>query len=119
MPKRKYSIDLSEKERILLRKIIKTGKSSARVILRANILLSSDINSLNLLTVAETAQLFETTSTTVQNVRTAFAENGIDAALYRKHRMIPPIPSKVDGALEAHIIAVNLRKAIPDGAFVF
>src|SRR5665647_1928353 len=106
MPKKKHVIDLSGKERQILLKIIKTGKSPARVILRSNILLSSDINNTKLLTVAEIAKLFETTPTTVQNVRTAFAENGLDAALYRKQRMTPPIPAKVTGEVEAHIIAL-------------
>lgn len=106
MPNKKYIIDLSKKERQLLRKIIKTGKSSARVILRANILISSDINSSKSLTAAETVQLFETTPTTVQNVGTAFAENGFNAALHRKRRMTPPVFAKIDGKLEAHIIAL-------------
>lgn len=106
MPKKKYAIDLSDKERQLLLKIIKTGKSPAKVILRANVLLSSDINSSKSLTVAETAKLFETTPTTVQNVRTTFAESGLDSALYRKQRMTPPVPAKVDGEVEAHIIAL-------------
>jgi hypothetical protein len=106
MPKKKYVIDLSDKERQGLRKILKSGKSPARVILRANILLSSDINGSKSLTVTETAEMFETTPTTVQNVRTAYAENGLDAALYRKQRMTPPVPAKVGGELEAHIIAL-------------
>lgn len=106
MPKKKYVIDLSDEERQLLLKIIKTGKSPAKVILRANIMLSSDVNSSKSMTVAETAKLFETTPTTVQNVRTAYAENGLDATLYRKQRMTPPVPAKVNGELEAHIIAL-------------
>jgi len=106
MPKKKYVIDLSDEERQQLRKIVKTGKSPAKVILRANIMLSSDVNSSKSMTVAETAKLFETTPITVQNVRTAYAENGLDATLYRKQRMTPPVPAKVDGELEAHIIAL-------------
>lgn len=38
MPKKKYVIELTNKERIELTKIIKTGSSPARVITRANIL---------------------------------------------------------------------------------
>jgi len=106
MPKKKYVIDLSDEERQQLRKIVKTGKSPAKVILRANIMLSSDVNSSKSMTVAETAKLFETTPITVQNVRTAYAENGLDATLYRKQRMTPPVPAKVDGDVEAHIIAL-------------
>jgi hypothetical protein len=106
MPKKKYVIALSPEERTKLIKIIKTGTSPARVILRANILLSSDTNVTKPLTVAATAELFQTTATTVQNVRTSYAENGLDGALYRKKRTIPPVKPKVDGEVEAHIIAL-------------
>jgi hypothetical protein len=106
MPKKKYVIALSTEERAQLTKIVKTGKSPARVILRSNILLSSDTNVTKPLTVAATAELFQTTSTTVQNVRTSYIENGLDGALYRKKRTTPPVKPKVDGELEAHIIAL-------------
>lgn len=106
MPKRKYVIKLSNNERMLLTKIVKTGKSPARVILRANILLHSDSTVTKPLSVAATANLFQTTPTTVQNVRTSYAKSGLDAALYRKKRTVPPVKPKVDGNLEAHIIAL-------------
>ena len=106
MPKKKYVIELANKERIELTKIIKTGSSPAKVITRANILLVSDASYGKPLTVAETAERFNTTSTTVQTVRTAFAEFGLDGALYRKKRETPPVQPKVDGNLEAHIISI-------------
>lgn len=97
---------LTKNERLELTKTIKTGTSPARVIAHANILLSSDSSSGKPLTVAKTAQLFCTTPTTVQNVRTAFAKSGLKGALYRKKRETPPVPPKVDGNLEAHIISI-------------
>ncbi|MGF7144819.1 hypothetical protein HNQ56_003252 [Anaerotaenia torta] len=106
MPKKKYDIELTNKERIKLTTIIKTGASPAKVITRANILLVSDASVGKLLTVAETAERFDTTPTTVQNVRTPFAEVGLDGALYRKKRETPPIQPKVDGNFEAHMISI-------------
>ncbi|HZK01300.1 MAG TPA: helix-turn-helix domain-containing protein [Anaerovoracaceae bacterium] len=106
MPKRKYVIALSPEERTKLTKIIKTGKSPARVILKANILLSSDTSVTKPLSVAATAKLFQTTATTVQNVRTSYAKNGLDGALFRKKRTVPPVKPKVDGEVEARIIAL-------------
>ena len=106
MPKKKYVIKLTSEQRGKLTKIIKTGSSPARVITRANILLVSDVSLGKPLTVAETAERFSTTSTTVQNVRTAYAKYGLDAALYRKKRKTPPVQPKVDGKLEAHIISI-------------
>ncbi|MCE5225627.1 MAG: helix-turn-helix domain-containing protein [Porphyromonadaceae bacterium] len=106
MPKKKYTIELTEKERCELLKMIKCGTSPARVIIRANILLSSDATVGKPLTVIEVAERFNTSSTTVQTVRTDFAQSGLNGALYRKKREIPPIQPKVDGNLEAHIIAI-------------
>lgn len=81
MPKRKYVITLTDKERKELIKFVKSGTSSARLILRANILLSSDSSATRNLTVAETSELYHTTPTTVQTVRTAYAESGLEGAL--------------------------------------
>lgn len=106
MPKKKYIISLSNEERMQLTKIVKTGKSPARVILRANILLSSDSNITKPLSVATTAELFQTSPTTVQNVRTSYIENGLEGTLYRKKRDTPPVKPKMGGELEAHIIAL-------------
>jgi transposase len=44
-------------------------------------------------------------SNTVINVRKRFAEEGIDAAVFRKKRSTPPVAAKVTGEVEAHIIA--------------
>jgi hypothetical protein len=66
----------------------------------------SDVNAGKSFTTAEIATLFQTTSTTVQNVGTACAKNGLESALYRKKRATPPVPAKVDGEVEAHIIAL-------------
>jgi hypothetical protein len=106
MPKKKYVVELTDQERLELTKIIKTGTSPAKVINRANILLASDSSRGKPLTVAETAERFNTTPTTVQTVRTAFAQSGLQGALYRKKRETPPVPPKVDGNLEAYIISI-------------
>jgi hypothetical protein len=114
MPTKKYVIELTESERRDLTKIVKNGKSPAKVINRANILLASDSSLGKAMTVAQTAERFSTTPTTVQTVRTEYAQTGMNGALYRKKRRTPPVPPKVDGNLEAHIIAVCCSKP-PDG----
>ena len=92
---KKYQINLSGEERNTLTKIIKTGKSSARSILRANILLQSDAaEQRKPMTVVKLAELLQTTTTTVQNVRRDYAEQGLDATLNRKKRETPPSPQK-------------------------
>lgn len=106
MPKKKFLIELTDKERIQLTKIVKKGSSPAKVIIRANILLASDSSTGKSSTVAETAIRFSTTPTTVQTVKTTFAKSGLDSALYRKKRVTPPVQPKVDGNFEAHLIAL-------------
>jgi hypothetical protein len=115
MPGKKYQITLSSEERDRLTKIIKTGTSSARSILRANILLHSDAveqrkpGTSGSLTVVTLAELLRTTTTTVQNVRRDYAGQGLEATLNRKKRETPLVKPKVDGELEAHIIALCCR----------
>lgn len=43
---------------------------------------------------------------TIINVRRNFAEGGVETAIFRKKRETPPVPAKVTGEIEAHIIAV-------------
>lgn len=106
MPSVKYIIELTDTDRKTLLDTVAKGASPAKAILRANILLASDKNNKKHMTVAEIAEAYHTTPTTVQNVRTSYANNGLDATINRKKRTTPPVPPKVTGDVEAHIIAL-------------
>lgn len=106
MPSFKYLIELSEQDRTELLDIVKRGNSPARTILRANILLASDKGSNKHMTVSEIADAYHTTPTTVQTVRTSYCEKGLEATINRKKRETPPVPAKVTGDVEAHVIAL-------------
>lgn len=106
MPIQKYEVSLSAEERKQLTKIVKSGNMPARTILRANILLAVDRNGKQPMTVQEAAIAFNTSATTVQNVRTRYGEKGLDATIQRKKRETPPVEAKVTGDVEAHIIAL-------------
>ena len=106
MPIQKYEISLSATERKKLTKIVKSGTMPARTILRANILLAMDKNGKKPMTVQEAAIAFNTSSTTVQNIRTSYGEKGLEATIHRKKRDTPPVEAKVTGEVEAHIIAL-------------
>ena len=58
------------------------------------------------MTVSEIANAYRTTPTTVQTVRASYCKNGLEATINRKKRETPPIPAKVTGEVEAHIIAL-------------
>lgn len=114
MPSFKYVIELSDADQAVLNDIVSKGTSSARTILRANILLASDKNSKRYMTVAEIAEVYHTTPTTVQNVRTSYCEKGLDATISRKKRETPPVPAKITGDIEARVIALACGKP-PEG----
>lgn len=102
----KYVIKLSDADRTELNDVIAKGTTPARIILRVNILLASDCSSKKYMTVAEIAEVYHTTPTTVQSVRTSYCEKGLAATLVRKKRETPPVPAKVTGDIEARINAL-------------
>ena len=106
MPSIKYVIELSNQEKVRLMAIVKKGNSPARTILRANILLASDKQNDKYMTVSEIANAYRTTPTTVQTVRASYCKKGLEATITRKKRETPPIPAKVTGEVEAHVIAL-------------
>lgn len=106
MPSIKYKIELSSEDREELIDIVTKGRSPARMILRANILLASDRQSEKYMMVSEIAKVYNTSHTTIQTVRSSYCAKGLEATLNRKKRETPPVPAKVTGEVEAHIIAL-------------
>ena len=106
MPSLKYVIELSAEDKAKLTDIVTKGKSPARTILCANILLASDRSNGKYMTVSEISKVYHTTPTTVQNVRTSYCEKGLEATITRKKRETPPVPAKVTGEVEAHVVAL-------------
>lgn len=106
MPSVKYLIELPASERKSLEDIVTKGKAPAKTILRANILLASDRNATRRMTVAEIAEVYHTTPTTVQTVRSEYSQTGLSETINRKKRETPPVAPKVTGDVEAHIIAL-------------
>ena len=106
MPSLKYIIELSAQDKAELIDLVTKGKSPARTILRANILLASDRRNERYMTVSEISKAYHTTPTTVQTVRTSYCEKGLEATINRKKRETPPVPAKVTGEVEAHVIAL-------------
>ena len=115
MPKKLYEISLEAQERALLESIVKAGKSPAKEVLRANILLNSDCSLGNTpVKTRELAVLLNTSPTTVQNVRKEYFNSNVDETIKRKKRETPPMPPKVDGEFEARLIALACQQP-PEG----
>ena len=114
MPKMKYELLLPSNERNKLMKTVKSGTSSAKEILHANILLLLDKNNPKRRNFKEIADILQTTATTVMTVKKAYCENGLDAAIGRKKRLSPPVEAKLTGEIEAKIIALSCGEP-PEG----
>ena len=114
MPKQKYEVKPTEEEKEALQEITRNGKSSAKEIMHARILLATDDAREPKLTVRQVAEKCDSTPTTVQTVRRYYATQGLAAALQRKKRETPPVEAKITGDVEAKIVALACSKP-PDG----
>jgi transposase len=105
---KKYTVNLSDLEVDKLRSLIKTGKSKARSITRAHILLMASDGE----TDRAIAECLRVHVSTVERTRARYVEGGIELAV--QDRPHPPKQRKLDGQQEAFLIATACSKA-PEG----
>lgn len=108
MPAIKYIVNLTDEEREQLLQMIRRGKSAARKLARARILLKANLG----LSDGEVARALDIGTATASRTRKRFVEEGLESAL--KERPRPGQRPKLDGKQEAHLIAVACSKA-PEG----
>ena len=113
MPKRKYTVRLTEKEREELRSIVSKGKSASRTIKRAHVLLRLDSNADAKCSIDELDKVLGISRTTVNNILKDYQRRGIEC-IWRKKRDTPPVKGKITGDVEAHLIALACH-APPEG----
>jgi hypothetical protein len=101
-----YIVRLTDDERHELVQLTKSGKAAASKIKHAHILLYVDANGPNW-SDAHVAKALHCHSNTVRNVRQRFVEQGLEAALVRKKQVKPSRQCLLDGAKEAHLIALR------------
>ncbi len=102
----KYQVTLTEEERARLEALTRKGRVAARTVTHAWILLKADASPGGpAWSDAQIRAAFGVGWSTIARVRRAVVEDGLDAALYPK-RPAPRLPAKVDGANEAHLIAL-------------
>lgn len=107
MPKKKYIIDLSTDEREQLQQLIRRGKTSARKLTRARVLLKAADG----FTDEEIVAALNVGIATVERIRRRFVEAGLDAI---NERPRPGKKPKLDPKAQARLIAEACSKA-PDG----
>ena len=111
---KKYIVTLSGEEKRELLKLVKTGKSSARKIIHANILLQTNSDSVQKgKTDEEISEILHTSTLTIQRTRRRCVEEGIESAINRKpHRRTKP--RRLDGEGEAKLVQLCCSEA-PEG----
>jgi transposase len=106
MTEKKYRVVLTEKERQSLETLISKGKTAARAITRARILLKADASELGpAWTDEQIRQALDVGLVTVYRMRQAFVESGLELAL-RPAKANRRYQRLLDGDQEAHLIAL-------------
>jgi transposase len=104
---KQYDICLTPDQRERLDLITRNGHCSAKKIRHAQILLWSDGNREGgRLSSSAIAERLDMHKNTVDRVRKRFVLEGEQPALNRKVRETPAIPAKIDGHIEAHLVAI-------------
>ena len=104
---KKYKVTLTAEERKSLQESIAAGKSAAKKLTHARILLKADAAPGGpAWTDARIAAALEVDVTTVERLRQRFVEQGLDAALGRKKQDRPSRARTLDGNAEARLIAL-------------
>jgi transposase len=102
-----YPVTLTVEERERLEEITRTGRAPARKIQHARVLLLSDHHRPEgHWTEPQIAEALGMHRNTVSRIRKRFVLQGERPALERKPRQTPPVPPKIDGRVEAHLIAI-------------
>ena len=108
---KKYVVRLSGEERERLETLIRKGKSSARRVLKARILLKADVSEAGKgWSDNRIIEALETSPSMVYRARKQLVEEGFEAVLSRKPRAMPAVARIFDGEKEAKLIALACSK---------
>jgi Homeodomain-like domain len=112
---KKYVVKLSEAERSQLQGLINKGKSPAKRLLKARILLKADASeSGEAWSDSQIVKALDTNVSMVTRVRQQLVEEGLEAVLSRKQRATPAISPIFDGEKQARLTALACS-APPEG----
>jgi transposase len=113
--KQKYHVKLSDSERAKLKKQKENKKVSLEAKKRAQAMLELDESKgKKPLSSKKIGAKIGLSEGCIDKYRKEYATNGLEKMKSRKKREIPPVPAKVTGEVEAHIIAVACSEP-PEG----
>ncbi len=103
----KYVVTLTPEEREALHDLTRRGRIAARTLKRAQVLLKADEGEAGPgWTDEQIRSATDVSWSTIARVRRTFVEDGLEAAVWPRPQPTPP-PSKMDGANEAHLVALT------------
>ena len=112
---KKHVVRLSMEERKTLKKLINSGRGPARMFTRARILLKADQSDNGPGWADERiSEAFDVTIQTIERIRKQFVEEGFDAVLSRREYTQKVSRKKIDGDVEAHLVALSCSEP-PEG----
>ena len=108
---KRYVVRLSGAEREQLEALLGKGKSPARQLLKARILLKADVSEAGEgWSDSRIIAALDTSPSMIYRVRKQLVEEGFDAVLSRKQRATPAVAPIFDGEKEAKLIALACSK---------
>ncbi len=111
IPVKRYVVRLSGEERQQLETLIRKGKSPARRLLKARILLKADVSEAGEgWSDSRIIEALDASASMVYRVRKQLVEEGLEAVLSRKQRATPAVSPIFDGENEAKLIALACSK---------
>jgi transposase len=114
---KKYIVRLSNKEREILTKLINSGRGPARMFTRARILLKADQSDEGPgWSDEKICEALDVTVQTIERVRKQLVEEGFDAVLSRRQYTQRVSRKKIDGDVEAHLVAISCSEPPPGRA---
>ena len=112
---KKYVVQLGAEERAQLDAMIGKVKHPAGRLLKARILLKADVSDAGEgWSDSRIIEALQTTASMVYRVRKQLVEEGFEAVLSRKKRLLPPVSPIFDGEKEARLIALSCSEP-PEG----
>lgn len=114
MSEKRYPVYLSAEQKQELHHLIHTGTSSAHQQMAARVLLKADEVNEQRLSSSQIASALEISPRTVIRIKQRFVQQGLSAALSGNYPKERPLRRKIDGRVEAHLIALACGPA-PQG----
>ena len=116
MAQTERQVNLTTEMRKEFERFTTTGVRSVKLLKRAKIILALDVSTgIKPESEENIARRMEVSRQTIQNVKKDFfASANISSFLQRKKRETPPVPAKMTGEFEAHVIALACSEA-PEG----